>query len=114
MKVELDPVPLVRINCPEFFAASEFRLWLDHVASVECAKSRNFPTATWHVSGELPNEMSDIFIVVDGADGSDSDMPTFWWNRLQNAVRAVLSDPPPECLVWLTNLDESHVPDNIT
>jgi len=107
MHVEQNPVPLVRINCPELFANSAFRNWLNRVASPESAKSRMFSTATWHVPGELPSETSDVFMVVDGPDGSDSDMPSLWWDRIQCAIRAVLGEPCPECVVWLTNLDET-------
>ena len=106
MQVEQNPVPLIRINCPELFASGLFRSWLNRVASSECAKNRMFPTATWHVPGEVPNEVSDVFMVVDGPEGSDSDMPLLWWDRIQCAIKAVLGDPCPECLVWLTNLEE--------
>lgn len=106
MHVEHNPLPLVRINCPEVFANDAFRRWLNRVASPDSARVRAFPTATWHVPGELPNETSDVFMFVDGADGSDSDMPILWWNRIQSAIRSVLGDPCPECLVWLTNLEQ--------
>jgi len=108
MEVQRDPVPLIRINCPELYASGAFQSWLNRVASPDCAKSRMIPTATWHVPGERPSEVSDVFMVVDGADGSDSDMPCFCWDRIQSAIRAILGDACPECVVWLTNLEATE------
>ena len=107
MEVERDPVPLIRINAPELFAEPMFREWLNRVASPDCAKYRGFPMATWHVPGELPGEVSDVFMIVDGPDGSESDMPALCWGQIQHNLRETIKDESPECVVWLTNLSET-------
>lgn len=75
MEVERDPVPLIRINAPDVFAQPMFRDWPNRVALSACTKYRTVPTATWHVAGELPGELSDVIVVVDEPDRSNSDMP---------------------------------------
>lgn len=106
MEVERNPVPLIRINAPDLYAEPMFREWLNRVSTPNCAGYRGFPTATWHVSGELPGELSDVFMVVDGADGSDSDMPAMCWRRLHGALQNAMKGEYTECVVWLTNVSE--------
>jgi hypothetical protein len=92
MRIERDYMPLVRIDAPELFRDSEFMAWLnDNLDNI----------ATWHQGGDA-NEYSDLFITIDGTEGSNSDMPDHLWDLIVNAVHGVGVE---NALVWIANID---------
>lgn len=65
-------------------------------------------TATWHVSGTPPDEMSDVFTYVCDCDGSDRpgvdgapSIPVHIWEELLEIVRKE-AHPGAEVLVWIS------------
>jgi hypothetical protein len=104
MKIEVNGLPLVRIDDDEIFKIPEFIEWLNDT-------DRN--QATWHVKGEDPGEYSDCFMYYASehpGDCSDGDMPEAAWDRLVACMRmGGVSDT--ECIVWLTNLGMSDMDD---
>jgi hypothetical protein len=86
----------LKINKPEWFRDQAFIDWLNSGG-----------TATWHPLGEIPNEYSDIFLVIDGPSsandewtGSDDDMPT--WDELCSICR---QENFRSGIVWITNIE---------
>ena len=94
MKVEYNHAPLLRINWPEVYEDPEFVEWLNNPENIH---------ATWH-RGEEPNEYSDLFFTWDSVEGSDSDMPERYWDKICEIAEEQYG-PSGYCLVWLTNLD---------
>lgn len=86
--------PLIKINVPHWYVREDFLAWLN-------VQER----ATWHRLGEPPNEFSDVFITVDGDEGSDCDilMPEDIWATLTEIVKR---ETHGYSVVWLTNLAE--------
>ena len=105
MQVAPNFLPLVRINAPEIYADQQFAEWLNSVTANGRKELPGFRTASWHWPGHEPGEESDIFMLVDGPDGSDSDMPKHCWEMILEAVSRAIRNTYPECIVWLTNLD---------
>lgn len=67
MDIEVDYMPLVRINAPEFFEREDFQEFLNRAVDPDTDDT----TATWHQSGE-PNDYSDLFVTYDNGEGSDA------------------------------------------
>lgn len=105
MQVAPNFLPLVRINAPEIYADGQFAEWLNTVSANGRKELPGCRTASWHWPGHEPGEESDIFMLVDGPDGSDSDMPEHCWQMILEAVSRAIPNTYPECIVWLTNLD---------
>lgn len=112
MQVVPNFIPLVRINAPEIFVDEQFREWLNEVTANGRKGYPGDRTASWHWPGHEPSEYSDVFMVVDGPDGSDSDMPADCWDMIVEAVSRAIPDTYPECIVWLTNVDPIDVEDD--
>lgn len=87
------------LNVPDWFEDAEFTEWLN---------SPRTTVMTWHPKGELPNEWSDVLVLVDPSldgDGTDSDMPERFWNAIVDACReARVGGQPSPIPVRLTNL----------
>lgn len=105
MQVVPNLIPLVRINAPEIFADEQFREWLNEVTANGRKGYPGDRIASWHWPGHEPDEYSDIFMVVDGPDGSDSDMPEHCWEMIVEAVARAIPNSYPECIVWLTSVE---------
>ncbi|REK34747.1 MAG: DUF4928 domain-containing protein [Planctomycetota bacterium] len=112
MQVAPNFLPLVRINAPEIYADELFAEWLNAVTANGREDIPGFRTASWHWPGHEPGEESDIFMLVDGPDGSDSDMPEHCWQMILEAVSRAIPNTYPECIVWLTNLDPVGIGDD--
>lgn len=112
MQVVPNYLPLVRINAPEIYADDQFAEWLNTVTANGRKELPGFRTASWHWPGHEPGEESDIFMLVDGPDGSDSDMPEHCWQIILEAVSRAIPNTYPECIVWLTNLDPVGIGDD--
>lgn len=100
MKIEVNYLPLVRIDDDELFKMPSFIEWLNDT-------DRN--QATWHVKGEDPGEYSDCFLTYASehpGDSSDGDMPEEAWRRLVSLMAEVRMEDT-ECVVWLSNLGMS-------
>ena len=86
------------MNCPEWFARTDFQNWLNAPG----------PRMTWHTRGERPDEWSDVVVWVDpglSGEGSDSDMPEALWAYVISACRdAGLAGQTEHIPVRLTNL----------
>lgn len=89
------------MNVPDFFADPEFRHWLQS----------DPPKLTWYRNGTI-DEWSDVVVMVDPSltgEGSDSDMPDRFWNRIVDACREHLGIGGVQSthyMVRLTNLDD--------
>lgn len=87
------------VNAPEFFAEASFRLWL----------ASDLLKLTWYQGGQV-DEWSDVVVLVDPSlcgEGSDSDMPEHFWNRIIDLCRTHLgpsAEQQPHIMVRLTNL----------
>lgn len=87
------------LNVPDFFADPDFRRWLEN----------DTPKFTWHREGAI-DEWSDVIVLVDpqlNGEGSESDMPEVFWDRIVAACRLHLGTGPglqPHYMVRLTNL----------
>lgn len=75
----LEPSVMLRVD---WFAKDDFRTWADS------ARLRGL--ASWGYNGHSKEGYSDIFIAVDpslNGEGSDSDMPSQYWEAIKSAVR---------------------------
>lgn len=80
-----------RINAPELYT-DELLSYIDD--------QKPGSLATWQGQIVPFGEWSDIFITIDGDDGSNSDMPA--WAALVALCKQI--DDHPEGLIWLSNL----------
>jgi len=85
-------IPCVEINLPELFEREDFRAYLNDPKNT---------IATWHRSGEAPDECSDVFVTYDNGDGSNSDMPG--WGIVCDMMR---ENGHTAALVRLTNMED--------
>ena len=95
MTIRYDHMPLVQINLPEMYDDPAFQTWLNDPSS---------KIATWHETGKIPGDYSDIFISFCAGEGSNSDMPEHCWEKIKEALGKGWDRM--ECLIWLTNLEE--------
>ena len=90
----------LHLNAPDIFKDAAFRQWL----------TDGKPKFTWHQGGH-PHEWSDVVVLVDPSllgEGSDSDMPSHIWERINHLCGARLlqgGNGDPHVMVRLTNLD---------
>ena len=103
-------MPLIRINAPEWYQRSDWNAWLN-------GKNKPAPPATWHPSGSLPKDTSDVFFTYHNGDGSDSPnntddsvIPVDIWEEITKLLEA---QKISECLVWVSNL-KSMLPESLT
>lgn len=89
----------LRINRPEWFEDSGFRDFLNSGEAL-----------TWHSAGDLPNEYSDVFILLDGVSGEGPDshlIPDHIWQELLNLCERHFGNGRPDVhyIVWVSNLE---------
>jgi hypothetical protein len=77
--METERISAIRIHAPEWFERADFQAMLTdaHINHM----------ATWHSVGYSPTDYSDVFVTVDGVEGSDSDkFPEDIWEEIVNIV----------------------------
>jgi hypothetical protein len=88
----------LRINAPEWFKRDDFAEWLS-----------SDKTATWHEKGTIPGEYSDVFVTIDGDEGSDAwqgpssdTIPKDIWAEIVAAAKRLgINDG----IVWISNVE---------
>ena len=97
---EASHIPCLRINAPAWYERADFREWLNHAAHL----------ATWHTRGEAPSEYSDVFVTIDGDEGSDANgvppnaIPDDIWAEIVAAAKRLHIK---EGIVWISNVGEA-------
>lgn len=90
---EVKCYPCLQLNVPHWYIREDFQEWL-------VKNTKNKQLATWH-HAEVPNEYSDIFVTYDNGDGSNDDMPIWYWDE----ICFVCEQRGLEfALIWLSNL----------
>jgi hypothetical protein len=93
MKILRPLVQCLRLNAPEWFERPEFLAILNSESA-----------ATWHVRGEPPNEMSDLFLTFDDYEGSDifgvPSCEDIWIQIVAAAEAMGMTDG----VVWISNV----------
>jgi hypothetical protein len=95
--IEAETTNCLRINAPQWYQRQDFLDWLNQPS-----------TATWHRKGEPPSEYSDVFVTIDGEEGSDANgvspdsIPEDIWREIVEAARRLGIDYG---IVWLSNVE---------
>jgi hypothetical protein len=96
-ELEIDRMPCIKINAPEWFDREDFKAFLN------LREESGRTTATWHWQGAEPGEFSDVFFSYDHGEGSDWEViPPDIWARICEIVN---NERVVYALIWLTNLE---------
>lgn len=93
----VETIPTLRWECPHIFADAEFKAWLNQAWH---HRARCF-AATWHRGGE-PHEFSDVFLVYDHGELSNS-LPEHIEALIRDQWRSQVGQDYGT--IWLVNLE---------